>query len=147
MKLTSLKSKMSRIFGIVAVASICSAVSAHAGLTHGLDPCSPEVTKNSVDAINGALNRATKDPALATAKTFQDFVTSTSSLQSTEEKLSRYLKIVGVDSSDAKAIAQFMGAKDHSAYRKAAEAALDLTPEQSEIVVREVQVEMLAIFK
>ena len=100
--------------------------------------CSPEMTQNSTSLVQKTLSSVAADQNFASANTFQTFVASTSQLTDATAKLHAYLGAVGVDSNDAAAVAEFVGARDHSSYVTAAEKNLGLTQAQADILVGQV---------
>ena len=100
--------------------------------------CSPEMTQNSTSLVQKTLTDVAATPNFAAASTFQTFVTTTSNLTNANDKLHAYLGAVGVDSNDANAVAEFVGARDHSIYVTAAEKNLGLSQTQGDVLVSQI---------
>lgn len=105
--------------------------------------CSPEMTQSSTSVVQKILSDAAASPSFDASPNFKEFVANTSSMANPADKLHAYLGAVGVDSTDANAVAQFMGARDHSTYVAAAEKNLSLTEAQADQLVQGVTAALL----
>ena len=133
----------SKSFALSIVLLAASSTSAFAHWHHGYGRCSPEMTQNSTSLVQKTLASVAADQNFASATGFQDFVASTGQMQNATDKLHAYLGAVGVDSNNAAAVAEFIGARDHSNYVTAAEKNLGLTQAQADILVGQITTTLL----
>jgi hypothetical protein len=96
--------------------------------------CSPEMKSNIASQVQDTLVSVSSSPDFKDANDFRSFVESTETLKEPNLKLRAYLGTVGVDSTNANSVLQFVGARDRGIYVRAAEDNLRLTPEQSQIL-------------
>ena len=106
--------------------------------------CSPEVKENTVTIAQQVLTEVAQSKEFETATQFQEFVQKTSELSNADEKLNAYLAIVGVDSKDADAVAQFIGARERAPYVANVEKNVGLTSSQADILVQKFSAAALA---
>lgn len=97
--------------------------------------CSPEVKQNALSVAQQTLTEVANSKEFENATRFRDFVAASSSLANADDKFQSYLSVVGVDSRDAKSVADFIGARDKSSYISVAEQKLGLTTAQADLLV------------
>ena len=98
--------------------------------------CSQEYKDSSVQVTQGVLQEVAQREDFESASRFRDFVTNTSQLSESDAKLRAYFAVIGVNTSDADAVMNFIGARDHSGYAQEAQRHLGLTPAQADILVQ-----------
>jgi len=97
--------------------------------------CSPEMKESTISTAEKVLTEAANSKEFEGASQFKDFVTKATKIEKVDEKLQAYFSVLGVNSQDADAVANFVGARDHAEYRAHAEKTLGLTPSQAEVLV------------
>jgi hypothetical protein len=98
--------------------------------------CSPEAKNNMVSVVEHTLKDAAASKEFEGAAQFQEFVQNTAALTNNDEKIHTYLSVLGVDSNDADAIMNFIGARDRAPYIISAEKKMGVSAEQADILVK-----------
>ncbi len=101
--------------------------------------CAPEVVKGNVAATDRVLAKLASSKEFASAAQFKSVVASIAS-EKTSMKVDRYFALIGVDSRDSSAVAEFIGARDvRGAWLTSLEKSTGVSGQQAETVARELQ--------
>ncbi len=97
--------------------------------------CSAEVKQRNIDLIDATVQELLQREDFQTAPIFRERVTRVLKETDPQRKLELYGEFIAVDSKDATALLEFIGARDHSIYVDEAARNLQLSPMQAEIIV------------
>ena len=102
--------------------------------------CAPEVVKGNVAATERTLNTLIATPEFKSATVFKKSVSFIASQKAASAKVELYFSLIGIDSRDSKAVAEFMGARDvRGAWLGALEKNAGLNAAQSTAVASKLQ--------
>ncbi len=105
----------------------------HDIVVHG--DCSPEVQQKNVGILESTLTQLSKSAEFQSALSFKETVAQIQAEKSMEQKIAAYCALIGVDSSSASEVAEFIGSRDQSVYIANAQKSLNLSNEQADLLV------------
>ena len=74
--------------------------------------CAPEVVEGNIAATDRTLKTVIAEPAFANATEFKTEVNRIAAIPNTNDKLGEYFGMIGIDSNNKDAVAEFVGARD-----------------------------------
>jgi hypothetical protein len=102
--------------------------------------CAPEVVEGNIAATQRVLSTLATSPEFKTASRFKSTTNAIAAERSADIKLTRYFALIGIDSRDSAAVADFIGARDvRSAWVSSLESTTGLSPAQADTVARQLQ--------
>lgn len=112
----------------------------HGGGHHHGSSCAPEVVEGNVAATQRVLSSLAASPEFASASRFKTVINEIAAVRGDEARVARYFSLIGIDSRDSAAIADFIGAREvRSAWLASLEAATDVTPAQADLIASRLQ--------
>ena len=106
----------------------------------GTASCAPEVIEGNVVATHRVLSNLATSPDFASAKKFKSVVREIAAARTDDVRVARYFALIGIDSRDSKAVADFVGAREiRGAWLAALEKSTGLTSSQADVVASKLQ--------
>lgn len=102
--------------------------------------CAPEVVDGNMTATERTLKTVLASADFAQASQFKSLVSQISSLKNPSAKVAQYFALIGVDSRDSAAVAEFIGAREiKSQWLSSLERSAQLTSAQADFVASKLQ--------
>lgn len=102
--------------------------------------CAPEVVEGNVAATERTLRQLASSQDFAQATAFRSAVAQIGAIKSPTAKVAKYFSLIGIDSRDSRAVADFVGARDVRAqWLSSLERTTALSSAQADTVARSLQ--------
>jgi hypothetical protein len=113
----------------------------HNGGHHGGGAsCAPEVVDGNVAATQRVLASLASSPEFAKAQQFKSVVHEIATVRAGETRVARYFALIGIDSRDSAAVAEFVGAREvRGTWLASLEKSTGVTPAQADVIASKLQ--------
>jgi hypothetical protein len=112
----------------------------HGGGHHHGSSCAPEVVEGNVAATQRVLSALAASPEFASASQFKTVVNEISAVRGDDARVARYFGLIGIDSHDSAAIADFVGAREvRGTWLMSLEKSTGVTSAQADLVASRLQ--------
>jgi|GEM_PF-2930814 hypothetical protein len=102
--------------------------------------CAPEVIQGNVAATQRTLTTLAASREFANASKFKSIVSNLASIHDDQVRIARYFALIGIDSKDSAAVADFAGSREVRAqWLSSLEKSAQLTSAQSDVVASKLQ--------
>jgi hypothetical protein len=102
--------------------------------------CAPEVVQGNVAATHRVLSTLAASRDFANAQQFKAVVKEIATVRGDNVQVARYFALIGIDSRDSNAVADFVGARAvRSSWLASLEKSTGLTPSQADVVAVKLQ--------